>query len=461
MKERKTVLVVDDERSMRKNVNDILVHEGFAVIEAANGESALEIIKSTALNAVILDINLPKMDGLQVLREIKKELSELPVLVFTAFGTSERAIEAMKLGAYDYIEKPFDLTEFLMTIRRALQYGELLGEVKQLRSQVAIEKNIGDEVDIAGNSGKMQQVFKLVGRAAPTDATVLIQGESGTGKEVIADAIQRHSLRKEKPFIKVNCGGLSETLLESEMFGHEKGSFTGASSRREGRFELANGGTIFLDEVNNMSPALQMKLLRVLQHKTYERVGGKETITTDVRIIAATNKDLEQEVKAGRFREDLLYRLNVIHIQIPPLRERREDISLLIEHFLKRYGNERKIVVPMEVMEHLQRYSWPGNVRELENVIQRALVMAQGNVITIEDLPITFQNIQETSLTVDNIEDGISFKSLLESFEKKIITKALLSAKGNQTKAAALLKVHRRFLFTKVKQYKIALEKKL
>lgn len=461
MKERKTVLVVDDERSMRKNVNDILVHEGYNVLEAANGEAALEIIKSTALNAVILDINLPKMDGLQVLREIKKELSELPVLVFTAFGTSERAIEAMKLGAYDYIEKPFDLTEFLMTIRRALQYGDLLGEVKQLRSQVAIEKTFGATVDIAGNSGKMQQVFKLVGRAAPTDATVLIQGESGTGKEVIADAIQRHSLRKDKPFIKVNCGGLSETLLESEMFGHEKGSFTGAASRREGRFELANGGTIFLDEVNNMSPALQMKLLRVLQHKTYERVGGKETITTDVRIIAATNKDLEQEVKAGHFREDLLYRLNVIHIQIPPLRERREDISLLIEHFLKRYGNERKMVVPMEVMEHLQRYSWPGNVRELENVIQRAIVMAQGNVITVEDLPITFQNIQESTLAVDTIEDGISFKSLLESFEKKIITKALISAKGNQTKAASLLKIHRRFLFNKVKEYKITIEKKL
>jgi two-component system response regulator AtoC len=459
MKDRTLILVVDDERSMRKNVNDILAHEGYSVMEASNGEAALEIIKTTPLNAVILDINLPKMDGLQVLREIKKELTELPVLVFTAFGTSERAIEAMKLGAYDYIEKPFDLTEFLLTIRRALQYGELLGEVKLLRSQVAREKTLDAAVDIAGNSGKMQQVFKLVGRAAPTDATVLIQGESGTGKEVIADAIQRHSLRKDKPFIKVNCGGLSETLLESEMFGHEKGSFTGASSRREGRFELANGGTIFLDEVNNMSPALQMKLLRVLQHRTYERVGGKETITTDVRIIAATNKDLDLEVKAGHFREDLLYRLNVIHIHIPPLRDRREDIPLLIEHFLKRFAGERKMVVPMAVMEHLQRYSWPGNVRELENAIQRAIVMAQGNVITVDDLPITFQTITESPAVSEDLAGDVSFKILLESFEKNIITKALRAAKWNQTKAANLLKVHRRFLFSKVKQYKIPMEK--
>jgi two-component system response regulator AtoC len=460
MKEKKIILVVDDERSMRKNINDILTKEGFIALEASNGESALAMAKSSLLNAVILDINLPKMDGLQVLKELRKEFTELPVLVFTAFGTSERAIEAMKLGAYDYIEKPFELTEFLMTVRRALQYGDLLGEVRKLRSQVAIDKTIGDEFEITGTSGTMQQVFKLIGRAAPTDATVLIQGESGTGKEMIADAIQRHSLRKDKPFIKVNCGGLTETLLESEIFGHEKGAFTGAALRREGRFEIANGGTIFLDEVNNMSPALQMKLLRVLQHRTFERVGGKETISTDVRIIAATNKDLEQEVKAGKFREDLLYRLNVIHITVPPLRERREDIPILIEHFLKKFKPEQKIVMPMNVMEHLQYYSWPGNVRELENVIQRALVMAKGNVITLDDLPITFRSEEMVNADIVHEGNGSSFKSLMEKFEKSLILKALEKSGGNQTKAAALLKVHRRFLFSKIKRYKILSGKK-
>jgi DNA-binding NtrC family response regulator len=456
MKEKKTILVIDDERSMRKNVNDILLREGYTVVEAADGESALTVFRKSLFHAVLLDINLPMMDGLQVLREIKKEEPDLPVMVFTAYGTSERAIEAMKLGAYDYIEKPFDLTEFVMTMRRALQYGDLLEEVRQLRSKIGADKPTGIEFDIAGTSGKMQQVFKLVGRAAPTDATVLIQGESGSGKELIADAIQRHSLRNEKPYIKINCGGLTETLLESELFGHEKGSFTGASSRREGRFELADGGTIFLDEVNNMSPALQMKLLRVLQHHTYERVGGKETLATDIRIIAATNKNIEQEVKAGRFREDLLYRLNVIHIHVPPLRERREDIPLLIEHFLKKFGPHRNIIVPMNVLEHLQAYSWPGNVRELENVIQRALVMAQGNVITVEDLPITFRG-GEYSPAVESIPSkGASLKSSIEAYEKNLIVQALSISGGNQTKAAALLKIHRRLLYSKIKQYKIS-----
>ncbi|MBP9211503.1 MAG: sigma-54-dependent Fis family transcriptional regulator, partial [Bacteroidetes bacterium] len=344
MKEKKNVLVVDDESSMRKNVVELLSREGCAVLESGDGEDALRAVRSHNMHLILLDINLPKMDGISALKEIKKEYPDLPVIVFTAYGTSERAIEAMKAGAYDYLDKPFELDEFLLIVRRALTYGDLLREVKQLRSTVSINTQISAAGQLVGTSQKSQEIFKLIGRAAPSEATVLVQGESGTGKELIADAIQRHSMRKDKPFIKVDCGGLSETLLESELFGHEKGSFTGAVAQRKGRFELADGGTILLDEVNNMTPALQMKLLRVLQQKTFERVGGKDTLTVDVRVIAATNKNLEDELKAGRFRQDLFYRLNVIHIVIPPLRERPEDIPILIDHFLKKFKPTEKII---------------------------------------------------------------------------------------------------------------------
>jgi DNA-binding NtrC family response regulator len=312
------VLVVDDQAAMRKNVNDVLSREHLQIIEASTGEEALQIFRQQRPQLVLLDINLPGIDGISVLKEMKLLEPDVPVLIFTAYGTSERAIEAMKCGAHDYLEKPFELDEFLIMIRRGLSYRDLLTEVRLLRSQVAQSAGTGAAPDaIVGTSSKMQEIFKLIGRVAPTDATVLIEGESGTGKELIADAMQRHSLRQHGPFIKVNCAALPEPLLESELFGHEKGSFTGAIAQRHGRFELAHGGTIFLDEINNMPVSLQMKLLRVLQQRTFERVGGKETLTTDVRIIAATNKDIEQEVKAGRFREDLFYRLDVIHIKLP------------------------------------------------------------------------------------------------------------------------------------------------
>jgi two-component system response regulator AtoC len=379
----------------------------------------------------------------------------VPVIVFTAYGTSERAIQAMKSGAYDYLEKPFDLDEFLLTIRRALNYSDLLNEVQNLRTRLSdVPTNLASS-ELIGTSAKMQEIFKTVGRVAGTDATVLIQGESGTGKELIADAIQRHSLRSEKPFIKVNCGGLPEMLLESEMFGHEKGSFTGAISRREGRFELANGGTIFLDEINNMPPTLQMKLLRVLQHRTFERVGGKETLTVDVRILAATNRDIEKEVKAGRFREDLYYRLNVVHIVIPPLREHLEDIPLLIEHFLNRYASGRRVLLSKEATQRVQTHTWPGNVRELENVIQRALVMAQGSVITKDDLPIESFPQKVAVEHRGSSEPRTPLRKLTAGFEKKLILQALSKTGWNRTKAAALLQINRRLLFSKIKQYKI------
>ncbi|MCX6145520.1 MAG: sigma-54 dependent transcriptional regulator [Ignavibacteriales bacterium] len=455
MKSQKTILVVDDEAAMRKNLSELLGEEGFKIAEAVDGESAMSMVKDHRPNLILLDINLPRVDGLAVLVEVKRTQPDVPVIVFTAYGTSDRAIQAMKSGAYDYLEKPFDLDEFLLTIRRALNYSDLLDEVQNLRTKLSDAPTHLASTELIGSSPKMQEIFKTVGRVAGTDATVLIQGESGTGKELIADAIQRHSLRSDKPFIKVNCGGLPEMLLESEMFGHEKGSFTGAISRREGRFELANGGTIFLDEINNMPPALQMKLLRVLQHRTFERVGGKETLTVDVRIIAATNKDIEKEVKAGRFREDLYYRLNVVHIVIPPLREHLEDIPLLVEHFLNRYASGRRVVLSGEATQRVRTHTWPGNVRELENVIQRALVMAQGSVITKDDLPIESFPERKAAPRRGSPVLRTPLKKLTAGFEKTLILQALSETGWNRTKAAELLQIHRRLLFSKIKQYKI------
>jgi DNA-binding NtrC family response regulator len=455
MKERKTILIVDDEAPMRRNLTELLGEEGFSILEADDGDKAIQLVREQKPGLVLLDINLPRTDGLAALIEIKRQTPQVPVIVFTAYGTSERAIQAMKTGAFDYLEKPFDLDEFLLTIRRALNYSDLLSEVQDLRSKVPESQACFSSSELIGSNPKMQEIFKTVGRVAGTDATVLIEGESGTGKELVADAIQRHSLRKDKPFIKVNCGGLPETLLESEMFGHEKGSFTGAVSRREGRFELANGGTIFLDEINNMPPPLQMKLLRVLQHRTFERVGGNETLTVDVRIIAATNKNIEAEVKAGRFREDLYYRLNVVQIVIPPLREHLDDIPLLVDHFLRKYDAARRTLLSREAQQKVQAYSWPGNVRELENVIQRALVMAQGNVLTADDLPIESATRKQLGGLQQPTDERTPLKKLMSAFEKNLILQALTKTKWNKTKAAGLLQINRRLLFSKIKRYKI------
>lgn len=455
-RDRKTILIVDDQASMRKNVTELLADEGFAFVEAADGHEAIDAVQRARPDVVLMDINLPKLDGLSALREIRRVAPEVVVIVFTAFGTSERAIEAMKAGAYDYIEKPFDLDEFLLIVRRAVQYKDLLGEVTHLRTQIARKAPVDrDNRAIVGTSPKMQELFKLIGRIAPTDAAVLIQGESGTGKELLADAIQRHSLRAERPFVKVNCGALPETLLESEMFGHERGAFTGAIALRPGRFELANGGTIFLDEVNNMPPALQMKLLRILQQKTFERVGGKETLSVDVRVIAATNKDLGKEMKEGRFREDLYYRLNVIHISIPPLREHAEDIPELVNHFLAKYGGASQVIPSAGVLQRLQAYPWPGNTRELENVIQRAVVLAQGSVITTEHLPFAIRGEGEILRGTIHWQEGIPMKNVIAEVEKQLILRALQAADWNRTKAAALLRIHRRLLFSKMKEYHI------
>ena len=456
MKNNKIILVVDDESSMRKNIIDSLLPEGFKTFEAGDGKEALKKLNEVKPNIVLLDINLPQMDGITTLKEIKKDYDDIPVIIFTAYGTSERAIEAMKSGAFDYLEKPFELDELKLIIKRAAEYSDLLGEVKKLRTQVSNINFLSKDDRLIGRNPKMQEIFKTIGRIAPTDATVLIQGESGTGKELIADAIHRHSLRFDKPNVKVNCGAFSETLLESEIFGHEKGSFTGAITKRQGKFELANEGTIFLDEINNMSQSLQVRLLRVLQNQAFYRVGGEESITVDVRVIAATNKDIELEVDKGTFRKDLFYRLNVVRINIPPLRDRIDDIPLLVEYFLRKYDQTNSLAVPQEAIEKLQTYSWPGNVRELENTIQSAVVMAREKIISIDQLPIR-NNYSTEILSYDSLlNEGQSFKEIVGNVEKTLIIKALNKTNWNRTQAAKILNINRRLLYSKIREYGIS-----
>ncbi len=457
-KNKPLVLVADDEPSMRANIMEILADEGLDFLEAENGQQAVEIASEKKPNMVLLDIKMPEMTGMGALKRIKKLSPEIPVIVFTAFGTSERPIEAMKLGAFDYIEKPFDIEEFILVIRRALDHNSLIKEVHSLRSKVKVENNLNVSEfgkKLIGSSGKMQEILKLIGKVAPTNTTVLLQGESGTGKELIADAIQRHSLRSGQPFIKVNCGALPEPLLESELFGHEKGAFTGAIKKRTGRFELADKGTIFLDEVDSLPQSTQVKLLRILQNFTFEKVGSEITQKVDVRIIAATNRNLEKLVEEGKFREDLYYRLNVLHINVPPLREHPEDIPLLVEHFLDKFRPHQEMLISKEAMSQLMKYHWPGNIRELENVIQRALVMTQGNVITKNDLPFSLKT-SEDKLSEEYLNgDSIPFKEIISSVEKDLILKALERTEGNQTQAAKLLDINRRLLYSKMKKYKI------
>ncbi|MEQ8190402.1 MAG: sigma-54 dependent transcriptional regulator [Candidatus Eremiobacterota bacterium] len=389
--EKKIILVVEDEKPLRIALCNVLQDEGFCVLEAEDGKIALELMRDNRPNLIITDLKMPKVDGMKLLKRIKEIDQGLPVIVITAYGTSSTAIDAMKHGAYDYITKPFDLDEVLLTVKRALSHEALAMEVKALKDELSEKYRIDN---IIGNSSQMQEIYKTIGRIAESKATVLIQGESGTGKELVANAVHYNSLRKNGPFIKMNCAALPETLLESELFGHEKGSFTGAVTARRGKFEAAHGGTIFLDEIGEMSPVLQSKLLRILQDQTFDRIGGNQSMTVDVRVIAATNKNLEEEVKKGNFREDLYYRLNVVFIQIPPLRNRKEDIIPLIEYFLRKYSSEVKsetIGISKAVVDILLNYDWPGNVRELENVIERSVVFSGGKTIVPEHLPVTLR----------------------------------------------------------------------
>ena len=442
MPERRTVLIVDDDPPIREMLTDFLQEEGYETLVAGDGAGALDVLRQSAarIDLALLDVRLPDVQGLEILRAMAEKGMELPVIVMTAHGTSSTAIHSMQLGAYDYLTKPIDLNQLGLTIRRLLEHHALAQQVKSLQSKLN-EHLIRER--IVGQSPAMQEVYKLIGRVAGSDATVLVSGETGTGKELVAEVIHENSVRADQPMIKVNCAALPETLLESELFGHEKGSFTGAISQRKGRFELANGGTIFLDEIGEMSANTQKKFLRVLQHGEFQRVGGSETLYTDTRVIAATNKNLEREVEEGRFRDDLYYRLNVIRIEMPPLRERREDIPLLTAHFLERHRYRPGFPptrISEEALKILMEYSWPGNVRQLENAIERATVLAQGKLITAEhvtlDSPLMADNLYNLS---QRLRARTPLDGILREVEHLALDIAINQARGDREEAARLL----------------------
>ncbi len=381
-----TLLIVDDEKNYLLVLEDLLAEEGYEVITADSGERGMEIVQSSDLDVVITDMKMPGMDGMALLERCHAEKPDLPVIMMTAFGSVEKAVEAMRKGAFDYILKPFKNEELKLTIRKAADHYHLLRQNRFLTRTLQDRYQFSN---IIGKSPQMLRIYELIEKVAPAKATVLVTGESGTGKELIARAIHFNSARKDRPFITVNCGALPENLLESELFGHEKGSFTGAVSQRKGRFELAHEGTLFLDEISEMSTPLQVKLLRVLQEMEFERVGGAQTLKVDVRVVAASNRILRLEVDKGRFRSDLFYRLNVVHVHVPPLRERVDDIPLLVNHFLAKCTQDRPepMRIDPEAMRCLIEYGWPGNVRELENVIERSVILSNGETIFLKDLP--------------------------------------------------------------------------
>jgi len=455
------ILIADDEPLTRKSLLEILKFEGYKVSLASDGEEALRQIKENPPDVVIADLKMPKLDGIALLRKIKEYDSNIAVVLVTAYGTIETAVEAMKEGAFDYITKPIIDSEIKIVIQRILEQKKLLEENKVLKERLKKEGR-KQFYKMIGQNPKMQRIYDLIETVAPTNATVLIVGESGTGKRLIAHALHFYNpYRKDKPFVEVSCGALPENLLESELFGHIKGSFTGAIRDRQGRFEIASGGTIFLDEIDAFSPKLQVKLLRVLQEGEFERVGDTKTIKVDVRVIAATNQDLKKLIKEGLFREDLYYRLNVIPINVPPLRERKDDIPLLVEHFLKKSSQKLKgkIVrdVSPQVMELFFAYDWPGNIRELENVIERAVILCKGERIEVEDLPEFFVELRGKDR--DDEKRNFSLKEVVKDSEKEIIEKVLKECGGNRKKAAQILGINRTTLYNKLKAYGILKKK--
>ncbi len=450
--DRPRILIAEDEKTQRDLLEGFLKKQGFSVESAASGREALNKLTRDFFDIILLDYKMPELDGLHTLREIRKLYPDLPVVMMTAFGTVETAVASMKEGALDYLTKPIDLDELLLIFHKVIERSQLIQENKALKAQLQERYTFSN---IIYGSPKMEEVIGLVARVAPSQATVLIRGESGTGKELIANAIHFASPRSQMPLIKVNCSAIPETLLESELFGHEKGAFTGATQRRIGRFEEASGGTIFLDEIADLSPGTQVKLLRILQEKEFQRLGSNQTLKTDVRVMAATNQDLEESMKKGLFREDLYYRLNVIAIPLPPLRERREDIPLLIDYFLKKYSkvNQKSISdISKEARNLLLRHSYPGNVRELENLIERAVVLCRGEVITTQDLP---YHLQEGISEAEFRKKEKSLPESLEEIEKDLIIKALHQQQGVQTRAAESLGISERVLRYKIKKYKI------
>jgi two-component system NtrC family response regulator len=446
-----SILVVDDEASQRDVLSGYLKKKKYSVQQASSADDALKKLTAEHVDLVLTDFNMPGRNGYDLLLEIKQRFPEVDVAVMTAFGTIEHAVNAMRAGAYDYISKPIDLDDLDLLIARLQERQHLLSENKLLKQQLTEKYSFQG---IISQSSAMQQVMTTAFRVAGTRAPVLVRGESGTGKELIARAVHFASERKEEPFIAVNCAALNENLLESELFGHEKGAFTGADKQRRGRFEMADGGTLFLDEIGDISPATQVRLLRVLQEQKFERVGGSETISVDVRVIAATHKDLEAAIAAGKFREDLFYRLNVVTVEIPPLRARRDDIPVLLDHFLARFAKEykrRKISFSKEAWEQIIRYEYPGNVRELENIVQRSVILSRGDVITVDDLPMVVRaGTKEASL---GPVTGRTFEEQIESLEKQLIFEALRTSGNNQSKAAEQIGLSERNLRYKLKKW--------
>ncbi len=441
------VLVVDDEVNARTALAELLREEGYTTEWAADGAHALRLLESFDPDVVLTDLKMPVLDGLGLLERGRPLAPHAAFVVMTAFGSIETAVQAIKQGAENYLTKPLDLDAVCALVMRAAEKAKLSREASELRARVDARFNMGN---ILGQHPSMQRLIKVISQVAPSRATVLIHGESGTGKELIAAAIHQNSPRKDKPFVKLNCASLAESLLESELFGHEKGSFTGAVGRREGRFKQAHGGTLFLDEVSEIPFALQVKLLRFLQEKQFERVGGNETLTVDVRIVAATNRDLKEKVKVGEFREDLYYRLNVVQVDVPPLRVRRSDVPLLARHFLQRIAEENgrpPMTFSSAALEALLSYPWPGNVRELENAIERAVVLSEGDEVQADVLP--GAGAERTNQALDLLVPGVTLAEL----ERMAIMQALEAADGSTAKAAEFLDISRRKIQYRLKEW--------
>ena len=471
----RSVLVVDDEADVRALLTDLLSEEGYKVRTADTAAKAVAEVEKQLPDLVMMDVQLPDQDGIALLRQLKKEHSELEMIVMTAFGGSSTAIKAMEHGAYDYVTKPFEIDDLLATLKRVFEHADMSHEVSALRLELG--KSAAERERIVGSSKPMLEVFKLIGKVASADATVLVTGESGTGKELIAEALHRASKRNPHPLVKVSCAALPESLLETELFGHEKGSFTGAMTMRKGRFETANKGTIFLDEIGEMTLGTQTKLLRIIQEREFERIGSNVPIKIDIRVIAATNRNLSEEVEKGKFREDLYYRLNVIHIHMPPLRERKDDIPLLVEHFLAKFRHAPNSIptsITEEALAKLVHYDWPGNVRELENAIERAVVLSRGNPITVEHLPFgdrreardrarlsdrrsrledeadaELAEYEGAAADGNGTQGGGTLKDRVAALEKQLIREALERADGDQAAAAEELGLARRTFATK------------
>jgi DNA-binding NtrC family response regulator len=452
-----SILVVDDSSAVRENLCELLTTEGYEVDSCADGKAAMQFLQERTYELVLTDLSMPDVDGMAVLTYLVNHFPETSCIIITGFGTIQNAVDAMRMGAYDYLCKPIESQEILMVIARALEHQRLRRENILLKKQ--LREKFGFD-NIIGTSEPMCQVFDIIRKVADSDSTVLILGESGTGKELVARAIHYNGYRQANPLIPVNCGAIPEDLLESELFGHEKGAFTHAIRTRIGRFEQAHGGTIFLDEIGDMSPKLQVKILRVLQDHQFQRIGGQKTLKVNIRVIAATNRDLRELVQSGRFREDLYYRLNVIPIKIPPLRERRADIPILVNHFIQEFSRKRKkstCRISPETMRRLVDYDWPGNVRELENLIERMVILSEGDILDIRDLPEHFHQSppEAIRLNTELPAGGVPLQKMISDFERQLIIKALNQVNWVKNQAAQLLQLNRTTLVEKIKKQKI------